>query len=86
MQNLLDFIRTRPFLKRSKIAKEAGINVQLFSDVLNRARELSQKHIPLREFDDFYCADWNRCGAICEEQCNACGKAENMPESLFNQP
>jgi DnaJ-class molecular chaperone len=26
--------------------------------------------------DDFYCADWNRCGAICEEQCPACKKAD----------
>lgn len=34
--------------------------------------------------DDFYCADWERCGAICEGQCKACEKAENMPE--INQP
>lgn len=26
--------------------------------------------------DGFYCADWNRCGAICEEQCPACKKAD----------
>ena len=30
--------------------------------------------------EQFYCADWNRCGSICEEQCNTCNKAENMPE------
>jgi len=30
--------------------------------------------------EQFYCADWNRCGSLCEEQCNACNKAENMPE------
>ena len=28
------------------------------------------------ESQDFYCADWNRCGAICEEQCPRCKKAE----------
>lgn len=27
--------------------------------------------------DGFYCADWNRCGAICEEQCPACKKADS---------
>jgi hypothetical protein len=26
--------------------------------------------------DGFYCADWNRCGSICEEQCPACKKAD----------
>lgn len=26
--------------------------------------------------EGFYCADWNRCGAICEEQCPACKKAD----------
>ena len=26
--------------------------------------------------DGFYCADWNRCGAICDEQCPACKKAD----------
>jgi hypothetical protein len=30
--------------------------------------------------EQFYCADWNRCGATCEEQCNKCKKAEDMPE------
>ena len=30
--------------------------------------------------EHFYCADWNRCGATCEEQCSKCKKAEDMPQ------
>lgn len=28
--------------------------------------------------ENFYCADWNRCGTTCEEQCAACGKTDNL--------
>jgi len=39
---------------------------------------IEKKSTPAPEYN-FYCADWNRCGSICEEQCPACSKAENMP-------
>lgn len=34
----------------------------------------------------FYCADWDRCGSICEKQCTACKKAENMKEIIPDKP
>lgn len=38
------------------------------------------------EGDGFYCADWNRCGAICDEQCPACKKAEMWEAPSGGQP
>ncbi len=40
--------------------------------------------LPPKKQDPFYCADWNRCGAVCEEQCQACYKADSMPEIIIN--
>jgi len=32
------------------------------------------------EENNFYCADWNRCGTTCEEQCATCGKTDNLEQ------
>jgi hypothetical protein len=30
------------------------------------------------QYHTFYCADWDRCGSICEKQCPACKKADSI--------
>lgn len=52
---------------------------KLLSHVKEMEQALSLGAV-LEQSELFYCADWNRCGTLCEEQCNACNKAENMPE------
>lgn len=32
------------------------------------------------EENNFYCADWDRCGTTCEEQCAACAKTDNLEQ------
>lgn len=39
-----------------------------------------------KEEKQFYCADWNRCGAICEEQCNKCERAELSEFTIESKP
>lgn len=29
--------------------------------------------------DNFYCKEWNNVGYVCEDQCDQCKKAENLP-------
>lgn len=33
-----------------------------------------------KQEDNFYCADWNRCGSTCEEQCPACKKTNLLED------
>lgn len=52
---------------------------EMMNNAQNGLEQLRQYNVVGRS-EQFYCADWNRCGSLCEEQCNACNKAENMPE------
>lgn len=51
------------------------------NELLNRLSKNSPISETGRE-EEFrgYCKEWNNVGYVCEEQCNACKKAENMPE------
>ena len=59
--------------------KTGEYNLPLILAAMHKFAELRQCNVS-GQSEQFYCADWNRCGSICEEQCNACNKAENMPE------
>ena len=54
--------------------------------VIKMQYDINQPSSRHQENGDFYCADWNRCGSICDEQCPACKKAENAPEILPDSP
>lgn len=43
-------------------------------------RGLRLQWIKEQQEENFYCADWNRCGTSCEEQCAACGKTDNLEQ------
>lgn len=40
---------------------------------------------PKEKEETFYCADWNRCGATCDEQCPACKKTTLLSEATLKR-
>lgn len=67
------------YLEAQELTEEIKWRIAEITLSIVRVQQLLLANINGRS-EQFYCADWNRCGSICEEQCNACNKAEKMPE------
>jgi hypothetical protein len=50
------------------------VAIMLFEYTQQQAKNLKET-TGTPETEQFYCADWNRCGTTCEDQCDACKKA-----------
>jgi hypothetical protein len=80
--SLLDeYNRTRGMMTEREIVEciDHRKNVLRFVEDLRQVKNCSIPDV-VESGEQFYCADWDRCGSVCEEQCNACIKADNMPE------
>ncbi len=76
-------IKEHPKMNRSwVVGAQHELTVYLLKqgiDIFNLIKQglAIEKPSPLPD-EKFYCADWDRCGSICEQQCPACEKTNNL--------
>ena len=57
------------------------IDAEDFQSLMDKARQDEREKIQgVEGIENFYCADWNRCGTTCEEQCPSCKKPDRLDE------
>ncbi|MCA6372269.1 MAG: hypothetical protein IM631_12890 [Cytophagales bacterium] len=68
---------------RVSVQAESGMHYEACHPECVKAIEPEKSALPVEDTEPeqdqtFYCADWNRCGSICEQQCPACKKADSI--------
>lgn len=58
-------------------------DAEMYHTLIKAMNQVLHQPFVVGQSEQFYCADWNRCGSICIEQCDDCSNAENMPEPTF---